>query len=307
MSISPAMVKELRETTGAGMMDCKKALVETNGDKESAIDWLRKKGLSAVAKKSSRIAAEGLIGVASSGTTAGLVEVNAETDFVARNETFQGFVTAAANIVAQGADSVDVLKSQPFPGSERTVGDELSQMIAVIGENMNIRRTQVLTVGSGVVSSYIHNAIAEGVGKIGVLVALESEGDTAKLNDLGRQIAMHIAATRPDANTVSELSADAVAREKQIFVEQARASGKPDTIIEKMVEGRLRKYYEEVVLHEQAFVMNPDKRVKEVLADAGKELGSPVTLTQFVRFTLGEGIEKKEEDFAAEVAAQLNS
>lgn len=307
MSISPAMVKELREETGAGMMDCKKALTETNGDKEAAIDWLRKKGLSAVAKKASRVAAEGLVGVSSAGNVAGIIEVNAETDFVARNDTFQGFVKTTAKIVAEGVESLDELKTKAFPANGRNVGDELTHMISVIGENMNIRRAKVVKVSSGVVATYVHNAIAEGIGKIGVLVGLESEGNQEKLNDLGRQIAMHIAATSPESATVEELSPEAVERERQIFVEQARASGKPDNIIEKMVEGRLRKFYEEVVLLEQSFVMNPDKRVKEILEDAGKELGSPVKLTEFVRFTLGEGIEKKEEDFAAEVAAQLGS
>ncbi|USO01547.1 MAG: elongation factor Ts [Alphaproteobacteria bacterium] len=307
MSITPAMVKELRETTGAGMMDCKKALIESEGVMDAAIDWLRTKGLSAVAKKASRVAAEGLVGVASMGTVAGIIEVNSETDFVARNDTFQGFVRAAAEIVAHNVTEVAALKNKPFPGSERTVGDELTHMIAVIGENMNIRRAHVLSVDTGVVATYVHNAIAEGIGKIGVLVALESTANTAALEDLGRQIAMHIAATRPEAATVAELSEDFIAREKQIFIEQARESGKPDTIIEKMIEGRMRKFYEEVVLVEQSFVMNPDKRVKEVLTDASKDLGAPVALSGFVRFTLGEGIEKKEEDFAAEVAAQLGS
>lgn len=301
--ITAALVKELREKTGAGMMDCKKALSETNGDLEGAVDWLRKKGLAAAAKKAGRVAAEGLVGVTTSGTVGTAVEVNAETDFVARNETFQGYVAKVTEL-ALGTDAdVEALKAVAYPGTGRNVGEELTHLVATIGENMNLRRVAKLTVGQGVVSSYVHSALVPGLGKIGVLVALESAGDAAKLEALGKQIAMHVAAARPEALDVADVSTDALDRERNVLAEQARASGKPEEIIAKMVEGRIRKYYEEVVLLEQVFVIDGETKIRKVVENAAKDVGAPVKLTGFVRFALGEGIEKETTDFAAEVAS----
>jgi elongation factor Ts len=296
-AITAALVKDLREKTGAGMMDCKKALTETDGDIEVAIDWLRKKGLAAAAKKSGRIAAEGLVGVASAEHKAAIVEVNAETDFVARNETFQGFVEAVAKIALAVGDDLDAIKAAPFPGSDRSVADELTHLVATIGENMTIRRAKVLSVKHGVVASYMHQALKPGLGKIGVLAAIEGPGEFATLETLGRQVGMHVAATRPEALDIDAVDPAALERERAVLIEQARTSGKPDAIIEKMVEGRIRKYYEEVVLLEQVWVHDGESRVRAVVKKAG------VTLTDFVRFALGEGIEKPKDDFAAEVAA----
>ncbi len=301
--ISAALVKELRDKTGAGMMDCKKALNETGGDLEGAVDWLRKKGLAAAAKKSGRVAAEGLVAVATQGAVGAAVEVNAETDFVARNEKFQGFAAAAAELALGVDGDVEALKQAAYPGSSHTVQDELTQLIATIGENMNLRRAARLSVSAGVVSSYIHSATAPGLGKIGVLVALESTGDQAKLAELGKSIAMHVAAARPDALDIGDVDSSAVERERNILAEQARASGKPEEIIQKMVDGRLRKFYEEVVLLEQTYVIDGESKVRKVVEAAAKDVGAPVKLTGFVRFALGEGIEKEESDFAAEVAA----
>jgi len=301
--ITAALVKELREKTGAGMMDCKKALAETDGDLEGAVDWLRKKGLAAAAKKAGRVAAEGLVGVAAAGTAGAVVEVNAETDFVARNETFQGFVAKVTEIALTGTGDVESLKTQPFPGSGRNVGDELTHLVATIGENMNLRRSAKLSVTDGVVATYMHSALQPGLGKIGVLVALESTGDKEKLAELGKQIAMHVAAARPEALEIADVSTESLDRERNVLSEQARASGKPEEIIAKMVEGRIRKYYEEVVLLEQAFVIDPDKKIRKVVEEAAKTVGAPVKLTGFVRFALGEGIEKEASDFAAEVAS----
>lgn len=303
--ITAARVKELRETTGAGMMDCKKALTETDGDLEAAVDWLRKKGLAAAAKKSGRVAAEGLVAVATNGPVGAVVEVNAETDFVARNETFQAFAAEVAKLALANDVDVDGLKALPFPGSERNVGEQLTHMIATIGENMSLRRVKRLTVNAGVVVSYMHSAIAPGLGKIGVLAALESAGDAAKLGDLGKQISMHIAAARPEALDVADVDTSALEREKGVLSEQARASGKPESIIEKMVEGRIRKYYEEVVLLEQVYVIDQETKIRKVVENAAKDVGASVTLTGFARFALGEGIEKAESDFAAEVAAAV--
>lgn len=300
--ISATLVKDLREKTGAGMMDCKKALTESNGDMEAAIDWLRKKGLSAAAKKSGRVAAEGLVAIAASGRAAAVVEVNAETDFVARNEAFQAFARNVAQIALDGAADVEALKARPYPGTGRSVEEELTQLIATIGENMNLRRVTRLEVAQGVVASYIHNALAPQLGKIGVLVALESAADMAKLQELGKQLAMHAAAARPEALAIKDVDAKAVERERNILAEQARASGKPEAIIAKMVEGRLRKYYEEVVLLEQIYVVDGESRVGAVVEKAGADLKAPVTLAAFARFQLGEGIEKAQDDFAAEVA-----
>lgn len=300
--ITGALVKDLREQTGAGMMDCKKALTETNGDIEAAIDWLRKKGLSAAAKKSGRVAAEGLVAVAAAGTKAVALEVNAETDFVGRNDKFQAFVLDAAKVALDTGCDMDALKTQAYPGTGRNVADELTQLIATIGENMTLRRLAALSVNSGVVASYVHNAVAPNLGKIGVLVALESTADQGKLMELGKQIAMHVAAARPEALTIADVDSSALEREKNVLADQARASGKPEDIIAKMVEGRLRKYYEEVVLLEQVYVVDGETRIKDVVANASKTLGAPVALKGFVRYQLGEGIEKAADDFAAEVA-----
>jgi len=301
--ITAALVKELREKTGAGMMDCKKALAETNGDLEGAVDWLRKKGLAAAAKKSGRVAAEGLVAVATAGNVGAVVEVNAETDFVARNDKFQSFAAKTAEIALGTAAEVDVLKQAAYPGTSHGVQEELTSLIATIGENMNLRRVAKLSVSAGVVSSYIHTAIAPGLGKIGVLVALESTGDAAKLAELGKQIAMHVAAARPEALDVADVDTSALEREKNVLADQARASGKPESIIEKMVEGRLRKYYEEVCLLEQTYVIDGETKIRKVVEAAAKDIGAPVKLTGFVRYALGEGIEKAASDFAAEVAA----
>ena len=298
VAITAGLVKELREKTGAGMMDCKRALTETDGDLEGAIDWLRKKGLAAAAKKSGRVAAEGLVAVASAPGKAAMVEVNAETDFVARNVTFQDFVATVANIALQVGDDLDAIKAAPFPGSGRTVADELVQMVATIGENMTLRRAKLLTVGQGVVATYMHGALKPGVGKIGVLAAIEGPGELGTLELLGRQVGMHVAASRPDALDADSVDPAALERERAVLSEQARASGKPEPIIEKMVEGRVRKYDEEVVLLEQVWVHDGESRVRAVIKKAG------VALTGFARFQLGEGIEKPQgPDFAAEVAA----
>ena len=303
--ITAAMVKELRETTSAGMLDCKKALTETNGDMEQAIDWLRKKGLASAAKKASRIAAEGLVAVAVDGNKGAVVEVNSETDFVAKNEIFQEYVEDAAKVALMNDGDVEKMKAFGCPKCGKSFGERLTDMIAKIGENMNLRRAQVLTVNNGIVSAYIHNAAGPNVGKIGVLVALESSADKAKLAELGKHIAMHVAASAPIALTIADVPASNVEHEKSIYAEQARASGKPENIIEKMIEGRVRKYYDEVVLEEQAYIMDPDKKVKQVVADAAKEFGADIKLAGYVCFKLGEGLQKREEDFAAEVAAQL--
>jgi elongation factor Ts len=299
--ITAALVKDLREKTGAGMMDCKKALGETGGDIEAAIDWLRKKGLAAAAKKAGRVAAEGLVGVATAGTAGAVLEVNAETDFVARNETFQGFVRSATQLAVDTGD-LEALKGKPFPGSSRTVADELTHLVATIGENMGLRRLTRLQVSQGIVASYMHSALVPGLGKIGVLVALESAGDPAKLAELGRQLAMHIAAARPEALDIGDVSTASLDRERNVLAEQARASGKPEEIIAKMVEGRLRKYYEEVVLLEQVYVVDGESKVRKVVEAAAKTVGAPIKVTGFARFALGEGIERSESDFAAEVA-----
>jgi elongation factor Ts len=295
--ISAALVKDLREKTGAGFGDCKKALTEANGDIEAAVDWLRKKGLSAAAKKSGRIAAEGLVAVASAPNKAAMVEINAETDFVARNEAFQLFVETVAKIALEVGDDLPTLNATAYPGTGRTVAEELVHMVATIGENMNLRRAKVLTVKKGVVATYMHQSLRPGVGKIGVLAAVEGDGELGALEILGRQIGMHVAATRPEALDTDSVSPEALAREKAVLIEQARASGKPENILEKMVEGRIRKYYEEVVLLEQIWVHDGESRVRAVVKKAG------ATLVGFERFALGEGIEKPKEDFAAEVAA----
>ena len=288
--ITAALVKELREKTGAGMMDCKKALTETNGEIEAAVDWLRQKGLSAAAKKSGRVAAEGLIGVASAPGRAAMVEVNAETDFVARNDQFQAFAAAVANVALAVGEDIDAIKAAQYPDSAVSVGDHLTQLIATIGENMNIRRARVLASPQGVVATYVHSALRPGLGKIGVLVAAEGGGEMAALETLGRQVGMHVAASRPEAVDITGVDPAALEREKAVLVAQARESGRPDNIIEKMVEGRIRKYYEEVVLLEQVWVHDGESRVKAVMNKAG------VKLLGFARFQLGEGIDKTAAD-----------
>jgi elongation factor Ts len=296
--ITAALVKELRETTGAGMMDCKRALTEADGNLQDAIDWLRKKGLSAAAKKSGRVAAEGLVGTASVAHKAAMVEVNAETDFVARNDAFQDFVAAVAKIALDAGEDVEAIKAAQFPGTGRTVAEEMTHLIATIGENMILRRAKVLSVKTGVVATYVHGALKPGLGKIGCLVAVEAPSELDGLEILGRQIGMHIAAARPDALDVDAVDPAALERERAVLSEQARASGKPEAIIEKMVDGRVRKYYEEVVLLEQVWVHDGESRVREVVKKAG------ATLTGFARFQLGEGVDRGPQgDFAAEVAA----
>ena len=304
--ITAALVKELREKTGAGMMDCKKALAETQGDLEGAFDWLRKKGLAAAAKKAGRVAAEGLVGLAVEGTRGALVEVNAETDFVARNEQFQGFVRQVGQ-QALGAADIEALAAAPYGKDGKSVAETLTQLIATIGENMTLRRMAKLSVGRGVVVGYVHNSQAPGLGKIGVLVGLESTGDAGKLAAFGKQLAMHVAAANPQSLDIATVDPAALERERGVLAEQARASGKPEEIIAKMVEGRLRKYYEEVVLLEQVYVIDGESRVKAAVAAAVKEAGAPIAVTGFYRMVLGEGIQREQKDFAAEVAAQLGS
>lgn len=302
MSITASMVKELRDKTGAGMMDCKSALTETSGDMEAAVDWLRAKGLSRAAKKAGRVAAEGLIGVASEGTRAVMVEVNSETDFVARNEEFQKLVSAIAQAALGTDGSLKAVQAAKMPDG-LTVEDAIKTAIGTIGENMTLRRAALIEAPSGTVASYVHSAVAPGLGKIGVIVGLQSSGDAEKAAGVGRQVAMHVAAANPLAVRIDELDPDVVARERAVYAEQARESGKPEAIIDKMVEGRMRKFHEEVVLLSQAFVIDTDKTVEQALTDAAAEVGGPVEVTAFAVFRLGEGVEKEESDFAAEVAA----
>jgi elongation factor Ts len=300
-SITAAMVKELREKTGAGMMDCKTALTETDGDIEAAVDWLRKKGLSKAAKKSGRVAAEGLVAVESPGHSAAIVEVNSETDFVARNDNFQAFVREVAKLTLNVEPTVEAVEQAHFPGSQTTVKDRLQELIATIGENMTIRRAAKLAVSQGLIATYVHNAVADGLGKIGVLVALESAGDVTQLGTLGRQIAMHVAAANPLALDSNGLPAETVAREKAILAE--KHAGKPANVVEKIVDSGLKTYFKEVCLLDQVFIHEPSKSVAQVLKEAEGRVGGPIKLTGFVRYALGEGIEKEEADFAAEVAA----
>lgn len=306
MSVTAALVKELREKSGAGMMDCKKALNETNGDMDAAVDWLRTKGLAAAAKKSGRVAAEGLVAVAVDGNRGAMIELNSETDFVSRNDEFQNFASTLAKL-ALDADDMDALNAMAYPDTGRNVAEELTQKIATIGENMTLRRMEKVTVEAGVVVPYLHNAVADGLGRIGVLVGLNSTAAADALTALGKQLAMHIAATSPASLSVENLDKDMVARERDVLIEQAKASGKPQEIAEKMVEGRMRKYYQEVVLLEQTFVIDGESRVADVVSKAGKDAGADITMTAFAQFNLGAGIEKEETDFAAEVAAQLGN
>ncbi len=305
--ITAAMVKELREKTDAGMMDAKKALVECNGDMEAAVDLLRKKGLAKAAKKAGRTAAEGLVSVAANAnnTEAALVEVNAETDFVARNQQFQDYALKAAQVALTTNGSVEALASAPF-GEGKNAQETLTGLIATIGENMSLRRSTKLGVSQGYVATYVHNAIAPNIGKIGVLVALESAAPADKLVTLGKQLAMHVAAAAPQFLDVSAIDPAAMERERNVQRETALASGKPADIVEKMLEGRMRKYYEEVCLTEQAFIIDPDSKVSAVIEKAAKDAGSPIKLVGYTRYVLGEGIEKEVVDFAAEVASVVN-
>lgn len=307
-AISASLVKELREKTGVGMMDCKKALIENDGEMEAAIDWLRKKGLSKAAKKADRVAAEGLVGVKSDGKTGAVVEINSETDFVARNEQFQRMVGEITELALSTGGDLDKLLAAKMGSKSMSVEDYVREMVATIGENMTVRRTAALSVEEGVVSAYVHNKSADGMGKIGVLVALESSGDKDKLADFGRQLAMHVAAASPLALLPEELDGEVIGRERAIYSEQAKASGKPPEIIEKMVEGRLRKeFFQQVVLMQQTFVIDGKATVEQAVKISEKSIGAPVKVVGFVRYALGEGIDKQDDDFAAEVAAAAGS
>lgn len=301
--VSASAIKELREKTGAGMLDCRKALAESNGNMEEAVDWLRKKGLAAAAKKSGRTAAEGLVAVSVEGTKGAIIELNSETDFVARNAQFQELAKSVAETALRHSVGEAEELKKTGTGHGGTVEEEITKAVATIGEHINLRRAAIMGVTKGVVASYIHNAAAPGLGKIGILVGLESEAPASTLEALGKQIAMHIAAARPEALSTKDVDASRLERERAVFKEQAAASGKPENVIEKMVEGRIRKYYEEVVLLEQVFVIDNKTKVSDVVAQAAKDAGKPITLTGFIRFQLGEGIEKQASDFAAEVAA----
>ena len=305
MAVTAALVKQLRGTSGAGMMDCKKALEETGGDIDAAIDWLRTKGLATAAKKSGRVAAEGLVAINVAGTSAAMIELNAETDFVSRNDDFQSLALNLAKLANIATDIVS-LNSLAFPNTQRTVAEEITHNIATIGENIMLRRMKNIKVNKGRVISYIHNATANGMGRIGVLVALESDAGTEILESLGKQIAMHVAATKPLSLSVESLAPEMVQRERDVLIEQAKESGKPQEIAEKMVEGRLRKYYQEVVLLEQIFVIDGESKVSEVIKKVAIDCGSDIILKEFSFFVLGDGIEKEEVDFAEEVAAQLH-
>ena len=301
--VGASLVKELRETTGAGMMDCKKALEQTDGNIEAAIDWLRKEGLSSAAKKSTRAASEGLVGIKVIDNCGAIVEINSETDFVARNEEFQSFVESVTELSLEKQCAIEELVKLEIPGAGTTIGETLTNMIATIGENMNLRRSKLLRVESGLVSSYIHNSLRQGLGKIGVLVSIESAGEKAVIGELGKQIAMHIAASNPLAISRDNLDDSFIEREKTILREQAKDTGKSPEIVEKMIEGRLRKFYEEVCLLEQHFVIDPDIKVNDAISSWAEKLGVEINISDFVRFELGEGLDKKEDNFAKEVAA----
>ena len=305
--VTAALVKELREKTGAGMMDCKRALAESGAEIEAAVDWLRKKGLSAAAKKAGRVAAEGLIGVATHGLAGAVVEVNSETDFVARNDVFQSFVRAVSELALDGNGELQSLKEKAFPGTGRTVEEELTHLIATIGENIVLRRMTRLSTDQGGVFSYVHNALGPGLGKIGVLVTLASSAPADVLTALGKQLAMHVAAATPLYLDIASVPQAALDRERDVLRDQARATGKPDSVIEKMVEGRLRKFYEEFVLLEQIFVVDQETKISRVVEQASKAASAPIRVASFARFALGEGVERRPTDFAAEVAAQLRS
>jgi elongation factor Ts len=300
--VTAALVKELRNITGAGMMDCKKALSENDANIESSIDWLRSQGLAAAAKKSGRAASEGLVAVTTLGDKGAIIELNSETDFVARNETFQEFADTICKIALDGDGDVETLRTAAYL-TGGTIDEQLTHQIATIGENMDLRRSAILVAQGGIVVSYMHNMVKAGLGKIGVLVSLESTGDEAELRELGKQIAMHVAASNPLALNRNSVNQADLEREKAILMEQARDTGKSEEIVEKMVEGRLRKYYAEICLLEQPFVVDPDITVEKAVETVALKLSSPIKISGFVRFSLGDGVEKEEEDFAAEVAA----
>lgn len=301
-AITASMVKELRDKTSAGMMDCKTALMENEGDLEASVDWLRTKGLASAAKKADRVAAEGLVGLATDGNSGALVEVNSETDFVARNARFQNMVSTISRLALEAKDT-DALSAMPYGEGDLSVADQIKNMVGSLGENMVLRRSQRLQVTHGVVASYVHNSVAPGLGRIGVLVALESSGDTDALEDFGRKLAMHVAAANPLAVSKEDIDPAIIERERTVLTEQARDSGKPENIIDKMVEGRLRKFYEEVALLSQVYVIDGESKVEQAVEAAASGIGSEIKITGFVRFALGEGVEKKTDDFAAEVAA----
>ncbi|MCZ8259182.1 MAG: translation elongation factor Ts [Beijerinckiaceae bacterium] len=301
-AITASMVSELRQATGAGMMDCKAALTETGGDIEAAVDWLRKKGLAKAAKKAGRVAAEGLVGLAISGTRGVVVEVNSETDFVARNDQFQDLVRSVAGVALAGDGDVEALKIAAYPGGG-TVQEAVANAVATVGENMTLRRVGLLSVPQGVVASYMHNSVGDGLGKIGVLVALESSGNAEALQAIGRQVAMHIAATNPQGLDGNSIDPAIVERERAVLADKARASGKPEAVIEKIVESGIKTFFKEVTLVDQPFVHDSSKTVAQAVNEAAKAAGAPITLKGYLRFGLGEGIEKETSDFAAEVAA----
>lgn len=301
--VTAALVKQLRDKTGAGMMDCKKALSENDADVEAATDWLRKKGLAAAAKKAGRLASEGLIGVRIDATRGTLVEINSETDFVARNDDFQNLVRTVTELAPEANGDGERLLTMQLPSSGRSIAEEITHAVATIGENINFRRTAVVNVDEGVIGAYVHSQLSPGLGKIGVLVALQSAGDQGELEALGKQLAMHVAASKPESVSIDSLDPSIVARERDIYADQARASGKPDNIIEKMVDGRMRKFYEEQVLLEQVFVVDPDLKVKEAIDRVAEKIGTPIVVADFLRFALGEGLETKTENLADEVAA----
>ena len=303
MALSASTIKELREKSGAGMMDCKKALTETDGNMEEAIDWLRKQGLSAVAKKSGRVAAEGLIGVSINNNSGAMVEVNSETDFVARNELFQNFVKTCSTLVLSSKNDIEALQKLPFPNSDRTVNQELANNIATIGENMNIRRVEFLEVSEGILVSYVHNNVADGLGRLGVLVALESKAEKNNLLETGKQVAMHIAATSPKSLNIKDLDPQIVEREREVLIDQAMASGKPKEIAEKMVQGRMNKFYQEVVLNEQVSVVDGETKIKDLIKKLSSDINHDVKIKGFKILKLGDGIEVGESNFAADVAA----
>ena len=303
MALSASTIKELREKSGAGMMDCKKALTETDGNMEEAIDWLRKQGLSAVAKKSGRVAAEGLIGVTINNNSGAMVEINSETDFVARNELFQNFVKTCSTLVLSSKNDIEALQKLPFPNSDRTVNQELANNIATIGENMNIRRVEFLEVSEGILVSYVHNNVADGLGRLGVLVALETKAENNNLLETGKQVAMHIAATSPKSLNIEDLDPEIVEREREVLIDQAMASGKPKEIAEKMVQGRMNKFYQEVVLNEQVSVVDGETKIKDLIKKLSSDINHDVKIKGFKILKLGDGIEVGESNFAADVAA----
>ncbi len=307
MTISANLVKDLRERTGAGMMDCKKALLETNGNFDDAIDWLRKKGLAAAAKKAGRVTAEGLVAAIVDGQTGVLLELNSETDFVAKNDKFQSLARGMAQEFLKFKGSFEEFMNSSYSNSGKNVSEAISENISIIGENLSLRRAKKITVSKGAVCNYVHNQTVPGLGKIGVLVALESDASAEKLMPIGKQIAMHIAAAKPESLTVADLDPALIAKEREIFSEQARASGKPDAVIAKMVEGRIAKFYEQTVLLEQLFVIDGKTKIYEVINNAAKEIGHSIKITSYIKYELGEGIEKKQVDFAKEVAETMNA